>query len=95
MHASHVDAFAHELFTYEPSHVVGADTRDEAYRQTEPRRRNRRIGRTSADIFRERAHIFQPAADLFAIKVNARAADGDQIDGFIGDWQDFTRFVPC
>src|ERR1700733_15671706 len=77
--ASDVDALSRALLADESAHVLVADAGDEAAFQPQTRRADRDVGWATADRLGERGHVLQPAADLRAIKVDRRAADGDDV----------------
>ena len=77
--ARNIDALARTLLTDEPAHVLVADTGDEAALQAQPRRADGDVGRAAADCLGERRHVLEPPADLRAIEVDRRAADGDDV----------------
>ena len=74
-----VDALAFALLANESAHVLVADAGDEAAFQPEPRRADGDIGRTAADGLGEARHVLEAAADLRAIEIDRRAADGDDV----------------
>ena len=87
--AGDVDALARALLADEAAHVLVADPGDEAALQAEARRADRDVGRTAADRLGERRHVLQAAADLHAVEVDRRAADGDDVEAGIGaPWRD-------
>ena len=53
--------------------------------ESEPRRADGDVGGTTAHGLREACDILEPAADLLAVKINGRAADGDQIERLVSD----------
>jgi hypothetical protein len=74
------DALAFKLFADEPAEMVGADPGQQAGVQAQPRGAHGRVGRAAADVFGERGHVLEPPTDLLAVQVDARTADGDQIE---------------
>ena len=81
--ARDVDAFARALLADEPAHVLVADAGDEAAFQPQPRGADGDVRRATADGLGEARHILQAAADLRAIEVDRRAADGDDVQAGI------------
>ena len=79
-----VHALARALLADEAAHVLVADAGDEAAFQPQARRADGDVGRAAADRLGERRHILQPAADLRAVEVDRRAADGDDVEAGIG-----------
>ena len=77
--AAHIDAFARQFFADEAAHVIGADAGDEPGFQPQPRCPHRGVGRAAAQIFCERAHIFEPPADLLAVEIDRGPSDRNQI----------------
>jgi hypothetical protein len=77
---AHIDTLALELLADESPEVVGAHARDQRRAKAQPGGSDSGVGRTAADIFGERAHVLQPAADLLSIEVDAGAAERDQIE---------------
>src|SRR5690606_19179655 len=75
-----VDALGDELLADEAAHVLVADAGDEAGFEAEPRRACGHVGGRAADIFAEARHVLQPPADLGAVEVDRRAADGDDVE---------------
>jgi hypothetical protein len=78
------DALARALLADVAAHVLVADPGDEAALQAEPRGADRDVGRTAADRLGKARHVLQPAADLGAVEVDRRAADGDDVEGRLG-----------
>jgi hypothetical protein len=78
-HTAHVHALALQLFADEAAHMLIPDPCDHGRFQTQPRGATGNVGGRSADIFRERAHVFQPAADLLAVKIDRGPADRDHV----------------
>jgi len=82
LHATHIDAFAQELFANEPSHMLIANPGDQRRLHAKPRCASRYVSRRATDIFFKTSHVLEPAADLSAIEVNGRTADGNQVKRF-------------
>src|SRR5690606_11239241 len=72
-------ALALELLLDEAAHLLGAHAGDQRRFQPQPRRTDSDIGRTAADRLGERSDILEPAANLLAIEIHRRAANGDDI----------------
>ncbi len=87
--ARHVDAFARALLADIAPHVLIADPGDEAALQAEPRGADRNIGRAAADRLRKARHILQAPANLLAVEVDRGAADGDDVEGWLGQERRF------
>src|SRR5206468_2827569 len=81
LHPAHIHAFADELLADEAPHVLVAYPRQKTRLQPKPGRPAGNVGRRAADIFVERPHVFETAADLRAIEIDARASDGNDIKG--------------
>ena len=79
VNAGDVDAFAGALLADEAAHVLVADAGDEPALEAEPRRADGDVGRAAADRLGEARHVFEAAADLGAVEVDGRAADGDEV----------------
>ena len=78
--AARVDALARELFEDEAAHLLVANPRDDGRPQAEPCRADGDVGGAAADGLDERAHVLEPPADLLAVKVDRRAANGNDIE---------------
>ena len=78
-----IDALARALLADEPPHVLVADAGDEAAFQTQPRGANGDVRRATADGLGEARHVLETPADLRAIEVDRRAADGDDVEAGI------------
>ena len=63
-------AFARHLLLDETAHLLIADTGDEAGFEPEPRRADGDIGRAAAHRFGEGRDVFEPRADLLAVKID-------------------------
>ncbi len=74
------DALACRLFADETAHLLVADAGDQAGFEAETRGADGDIGRAAADRFGKGGDILQPRADLLAIEIDGRAADGDHIE---------------
>jgi hypothetical protein len=59
--------------------MIIANTRQQARTQSEPRQPDRRICGAASDVLRKGGHVFEPSANLLAIEVYTRPADGDDI----------------
>ena len=79
-HAARVDALAGELLAQEAAHGLVADAGEHGRAQPEPRGADRDVGRRAADILAEGGHVLQPPADLGAVEIDRRAADGDHVE---------------
>jgi hypothetical protein len=80
MDAGDGDALAGALLADVATHMFVADARDEAAFQTEPRRADGDIGRATADRLGKARHIFKAPANLRAVEVDRRTADGDNVE---------------
>jgi hypothetical protein len=80
-HAAQVDALATELLADEAAHGLVAYRRDQARSQTEPGRADGGVGGAAAHRLGEGAHVLQAAADLLAVEIDRRSADGDHVEG--------------
>ena len=80
LHAAGVDALAGQLLDDEPPHVLVADAGDHRRLQPQPRRAAGDVGRRAADVLGEGAHVLQASADLVAVEVHRRPADGDEVE---------------
>ena len=81
--AGDVDALARATLADEAAHMLVADAGDEAASQPQTRRADGDVGRAAADRLGEGRHILQAAADLHAVEVDGRAADGDDVEAGI------------
>ena len=61
-------------------HVLGADPGDQARAEPQPGAADGNVRWTTADRLGERVHVLQPAADLLAVEVDRRTADGDHVE---------------
>src|SRR5215212_2892535 len=77
------DTFALHLLTDESAHGLVADAGDEAGFQPKPRRADGDVRRAAADGLGEGSHVFQAPAYLLAVEIDGRAADGDDIEGWL------------
>ncbi len=84
VNARHVDAFAGALLADEAAHVLVADPRDQAALQPQARGSDRDVGRAAADRLGKARHVLETPADLRAVEVDRRTADGDDVEGRIG-----------
>ena len=80
LHPAGVDALARQLLDDEPPHVLVADAGDHRGPQPQPRRAAGDVGRRAPDVLREAPHVLQPPADLVAVEVDRRPADGDEVE---------------
>ena len=83
-YTARIHAFLGQFFQDKASHVFVANPRDQRRFQPQTRRARGHVGGRSADIFLERGHVFQPPADLRAIKIHRGSANRDDIKGFHG-----------
>lgn len=74
-----IDPFPRQLLDDESAHMLVADTGDDGAFQAQSRRAAGDVGGASADIFAERPHVLQAAADLGAVKIDAGSANGDDV----------------
>ena len=74
------DALADQLLADEAAEGLVADGGDHGALEPEPRRADRRVGRAAADRLGERRHVLEPPADLLAVEIDRRAADGDDVE---------------
>jgi hypothetical protein len=79
MYAIDDDALANELLADEVAHLLRADPGDQRRLQAESRRADGDIGGAAADGFGEASDVLEPTADLLAIEIDRRTADGDQV----------------
>ena len=79
LHPAGVHALAGQLLDDEAAHVLVADPGDHCGLQPQPRRAAGDVGRRAPDVLRERAHVLEPPADLVAVEVDRRPADGDEV----------------
>ena len=80
LHPAGVDALAGQLLDDEAAHVLVADAGDHRGLQPQPRRAAGDVGRRAADVLREGAHVLQAPADLVAVEIDRRPADGDEVE---------------
>ncbi len=78
----HIDALAHQFLADEPAHMLIANAGDQRRFQPQPGGAGGHVGGRAADVFLKRPHVFQPPADLRAVKIDRGSTDGDQIKAF-------------
>ncbi len=78
--AAGVDAFGGEGLADEAAHVLVADAGDQAGAQAEAGGAAGDVGGGAADVLVEARHVLEPAADLGAVEIDRRAADGDDVE---------------
>ena len=88
--AASVDALAGELLADEAAHMVGADAGAGAPRSSRAGQAPMAVlvGLPPTYLANER-HVLEPAADLLAVQVDARPADGNKIQAI------FANASPC
>ena len=79
LHPVRIHPLARQLLANEPPHMLVADPGDHRGFQPQPRRAAGDVGGRAADILVEAPHVLQPPADLRAVKIDRRPADGDQV----------------
>ncbi len=77
--AAQIHAFTRQFLADEAAHMLVAHTGDQCRFQPKPRGARRHVGRRAADVFLKSPHVFETTADLRAVEVNRRTANGHQI----------------
>ena len=73
------DTLARHLLADEAAHMLVAHAGDDGGFQAQPRRADGDVGGAAADGLGEAGHVLEPAADLLAVEIDRRAADGDDV----------------
>ena len=93
--AARVDALARELLADEAAHMLVADAADQRRPEAEPRRADGDVGGTAPDGLGETGHVLEPPADLLAVEIDRRAADGDDVEPPVSASARHPAAAPC